>query len=714
MQTTTSDDQTTSLADRADAAAHWPALDGLRGLAVAAVVAYHLGWISGGFLGVDLFFALSGFLITSVLIRESTRAGRIDLREFWARRCRRLLPAVAVMVAVVLVVLAVWGSAAEQATARGDARWALPYLANWHLIAGARDYWASATTLSVFNHLWSLSIEEQFYLCWPVVAWLALRRRGERALAGVAVAGALASFVAMVLLARGAAPSRVYVGTDTRALALLLGAAAATAPVQRLVAAWRDRAARSLDAATLAAATILGVSWIWGGHWLGFLLHGGLAVHSLVASMLVALLAVAPPAAGRWALRSRPATWCSARPLVWLGRRSYGIYLWHWPVIQLVEPRWQAVPAAVRDAFELAVTLLVAEASYRLVEHPIRRRAGWAVGRRAAAATTAGLLVATIVAVMAPSGRGHVATFQLAVPPVASAAAATTTPAPGVVAAPVTETAPAPAPSVAALVLVGDAARVAGLRQPDITEPPAAAVPAPAIPAAPAAPRVLHRVLWIGDSVAADLAPALGAALGAAGLELVDGAFDGARLVPSDHLEPEQIYPGVVSDAGTVDAVVVELSYWDSPASLDDLRLHLGWFRDLVLGTGADLVIVTPPPVRADLIDPGLQRQLQVAGELVAAAPDRVHLVDSAPVWGSEMRADIDCDGAPDRKPDGVHVCPQGAARFAAWAVDALDAYYDGISPAFPSAWVGGDWTSSRRYDTPVGACAALAPGAGG
>ena len=169
-------------------APHWPALDGLRGVAVVAVVAYHLDRLSGGFLGVDLFFALSGFLITSLLVRESAINGTIGLRQFWGRRFRRLLPAVTMMIAAVLAFLSVWGTPAEQATARTDARWAIPYLANWHLVASARDYWASATSSSVFTHLWSLAIEEQFYVVWPVVAWLILRHGPrERMLAAVTI-----------------------------------------------------------------------------------------------------------------------------------------------------------------------------------------------------------------------------------------------------------------------------------------------------------------------------------------------------------------------------------------------------------------------------------------------------------------------------------------------------------------------------------------------
>ncbi len=126
------------------------------------------------------------------------------------------------------------------------------------------------------------------------------------------------------------------------------------------------------------------------------------------------------------------------------------------------------------------------------------------------------------------------------------------------------------------------------------------------------------------------------------------------------------------------------------------------------LTSGADLVVVTPPPVRPDITDPGLSNQVSVIREMIEADPGRVHLVDTLALWGPDLARDMDGDGAPDRKPDGVHVCAQGAARFAAWMVDQLDAVFDGLTPAFPSAWAGGDWTRSARYDTPVGACAPL------
>ncbi len=158
--------------------AHLAALDGLRGLAVIAVLLFHAGKLQGGFLGVDLFFALSGFLITSLLLAEVDLRGQVDLLAFWGRRLRRLLPAVLLLLVGVTVITTVVATIPERAATLSDGPWAQGYVANWHAIAGHRDYWASFELPRMFGHLWSLAIEEQFYLVWPVViALIAWRTR---------------------------------------------------------------------------------------------------------------------------------------------------------------------------------------------------------------------------------------------------------------------------------------------------------------------------------------------------------------------------------------------------------------------------------------------------------------------------------------------------------------------------------------------------------
>ena len=215
---------------------HVAALDGLRAFAVVAVLLFHGGYLQGGFLGVDLFFALSGFLITSLLIRDAGTAGGVRLTAFWGRRFRRLLPAVLTLIVVVALWSWLFGSLADLAGVEGDGPWALFYGANWHFISQSGGYWESFTQPSMFDHLWSLAIEEQFYLLWPlaVVAIWRWSRRPVRTLAVVSGVAIALSFLAMVLLYDGGEPTRVYMGTDTRAPSLLVGALAATEPARRL------------------------------------------------------------------------------------------------------------------------------------------------------------------------------------------------------------------------------------------------------------------------------------------------------------------------------------------------------------------------------------------------------------------------------------------------------------------------------------------------
>ena len=218
---------TTSADPRAPAIAYQPALDGLRGVAVLAVLLYHGGvtWMRGGFLGVDLFFVLSGYLITTLLFVEWGRRRSIDLIAFWIRRARRLLPALALLVIGVMAYAAVVAGASEAGRIRGDGLASIFYVANWRFVASGQSYFDQFTTPSPLRHMWSLAIEEQFYLLWPVVVlallkWRPSLRLFERLFAG----GAIVSAVLMAVLYHpGDDPSRVYYGTDTRAQALLVG-----------------------------------------------------------------------------------------------------------------------------------------------------------------------------------------------------------------------------------------------------------------------------------------------------------------------------------------------------------------------------------------------------------------------------------------------------------------------------------------------------------
>ena len=212
-----------------------PALDGLRGVAIVGVLLFHAGHLGGGFLGVDLFFALSGYLITDLLLREIRAGGTVSLTEFWGRRIRRLLPALATVLVVVTLLVWVLGDDDLRRSALSDGPWVQANLVNWHLLGEQAGYWEGFGAGRVFGHLWSIAVEEQFYLVWPVVLLLVARRaqRVEARVAWIAVVVSVASLVLMLLLFDPADTTRVYTGTDTRAFSLMLGALMATGPVRR-------------------------------------------------------------------------------------------------------------------------------------------------------------------------------------------------------------------------------------------------------------------------------------------------------------------------------------------------------------------------------------------------------------------------------------------------------------------------------------------------
>ncbi|MFI2188811.1 acyltransferase family protein [Streptomyces sioyaensis] len=372
--------------------AHIAPLDGLRGLAVAAVLLFHAGYLGGGFLGVDLFFVLSGFLITGLLLGEVQKRGRIHPGVFWARRARRLLPALAVMGTAALLLAWAAGPPSLLGFALDDAPWAAAQAVNWHFIAEQVGYFNASDT-RLFSHLWSIAVEWQFYLVWPLVVAVAGRGRGgARRVAVLAGAGALASLALMIQLGNAVDTTRAYEGTDTRAFALLLGALAATAPVRRLAARVPGPGADAVCALLVCA---LLASWVLtGGQNAPGLFQGGLFAHSLSAAVLIALLAAAP---GGYAGRALG----SAVPRR-LGELSYSLYLWHWPVYLLLPQEVFGIGGWARTALAIGLSLVAAVLSKLLVEDPVRFRARWATGRRGLVALTAAAVVAAGVWTVVP------------------------------------------------------------------------------------------------------------------------------------------------------------------------------------------------------------------------------------------------------------------------------------------------------------------------
>lgn len=386
---------------------HVPALDGIRGLAVLAVIAHHLDYLPGGYLGVDAFFVLSGFLITGILVDElrfgSSR--KIDLARFWTRRVKRLFPALVVLLIVVVFVESFVIS--DPATSlRRDVLSALFYFYNWNSLLEGVDYWSALAAPSPLRHMWSLAIEEQFYVFWPLVVagviWMVRRRaspgddhaRRESAVTAIgAMAGGLA--VASVIIAQVVHDPtnvlRVYYGTDTRIASILFGAAAAV--VIRRLPALSPSVQRVLGALGLLAVLPLAWAWIALAGTSEALYRGGLVVTGLGITFVICAAVLAPAS---WL-----ATVMSTAPLRACGLVSYGLYLWHWPIIVWVSADRTGIDGFSLFALRTLLTVSITLASYYLVERPVRT-SSLGAGRTAGFGLLAmGALVAVTFAALA-------------------------------------------------------------------------------------------------------------------------------------------------------------------------------------------------------------------------------------------------------------------------------------------------------------------------
>lgn len=399
-----------------------PALDGLRAFAVAGAMLFHANALKGGFLGVDLFFVLSGYLITGLLLTEGLGRRTISLTGFYTRRFRRLAPALALVLIFTLLWTYVAAPAAVAPTAATQVGWSVVYLNNWYALLGHVGYWGSHATILPLSHLWSLAIEEQFYLVWPVIL-LVMLRFGARLRHFLWVAGGLAIISAgwQWWVAEYWGPSRAYLGTDTRFTALAIGATvsvllkmsaerpASADPASHLEeggtdgtgsssslqtsgawigeeavseAFWRaaeaDRVLRrpashlgSLPLArlwtfgVLVSTVFLAFSWVNAGLTKTSLFHGWLAGCSVAAAVLIAAVATNPSA---WYARL-----LSLRPFVWIGKRSYSLYLWHFPIWIVFNGTSMHDSGFNLWAVRLFLTIVVSMASYTFVEQPVRR-----------------------------------------------------------------------------------------------------------------------------------------------------------------------------------------------------------------------------------------------------------------------------------------------------------------------------------------------------
>ena len=531
-------------------------LDGLRAIAVVAVIVFHLvpGAWPGGFIGVDVFFVISGFLITSLLLREQDLTGRIALGRFWKRRARRLLPALAIVVAITGG--AAWVLGGDVLTGFGlQVLGAATFSANWLSIAGDATYF-DHTAPELLRHLWSLGIEEQFYLVWPIVM-IALCRVSKRRWRMLSVGViAAASVIAMALLFEPSEITRVYFGTDTHSFPLMIGALLAFA-----VSSWTSRAIGWSRAARFWAPWIAVPGLI--GLTVAFAQVAGEDPATYRGGLLAVALCTALVIAGAIVPGSWIGSMLEAVPFTYIGRRSYGLYLWHWPVFVLVTaalPTWprDGLSALALGAIALVITSGAAVLSYRFVEMPMRQIGVRSTTARWISRARSGWLPATTAAIV----------FAVAILSIAATIAA--------IAAPPTQSSAhiSIEKGIAAIEQQASESDLSTGSGDDAVEGPGSPVPEPID--VPGTPATGPEITAIGDSVMLASAPAL------------QEAFPGVQIdaIVSRQLRDAPAILQSMADAGTLRRVVVVGLGTNGPidaATLDQLRRIAGSERRLVV-----------------------------------------------------------------------------------------------------------------------------------
>jgi peptidoglycan/LPS O-acetylase OafA/YrhL len=696
-----------------------PSLDGMRALAVLAIIAFHLNyvWARGAFLGVDLFFVLSGFLITTLLVIEWHRTGRIALAAFWGRRARRLLPALMLVLVLVAIFTRLEIEPWNRAAIRGDGIASLFYVGNWRFIAEKQGYFSLFSAPSPLRHMWSLAIEEQFYLVWPLVVFATMRlaRGSLRVLALVCGAGIAASVAAMAALYGPGEPLRAYYGTDARAHTILLGALLAV-----LLVSWTPGAVARRRLATAGAVALGAIFWVW------HVASGTSERYYRGGSVLYAVLAcIAIAGALQAGLVQRALSW---GPLVWIGRISYGLYLFHWPIIVWLVPTRVHVHGVALNALRVALTFLVATVSYYVVELPIRerrrpaipwrvpqprapastgRRAGWLVVP-AIAVTLAIVIASNTGATAAPSYLSGTRTPSFTLPPAAARAAASVAAKSARSPRPVTSVTFA-VPKVDFVWGFGDPL-YCGEPRPDETR---AAVDEARSLGPPVVEPVLRgaRVLVLGDSTACSFYPGIkvvgnevGAVVAQAavfGCGMASGEVTttrGEQITPHSDRCPEMVAAAQLPAIEQMRPdVVIWMSIWEksdvvangqtlvsgTPAGDDEMLHRMDTELARITEYGAKVALVTvaaPAPNDAEgasntsnTVDNASYARLDSIDRRFAQRhPGVVTLIDLAHrLCPDGPPCPEDVDGLRMR-PDGRHFTPQAAATEAQWLVPQL------------------------------------------
>lgn len=625
---------------------HLPALDGVRGFAVLGVLLFHGGfsWAKGGFLGVSTFFTLSGFLITNLLVRERERSGSLDLLRFWGRRLRRLMPAALVTIGLIGVVWWRIGTPEQLATLRGDMLASLGYVANWRLWSSGVSYGSLFSEPTPFQHFWSLAIEEQFYVVFPIVVLVVMKLGGRRLLTTCCALAAAAS-IALMWWQR-ADFDRVYYGTDTRVAELLFGV---------LLALWWSKQTRNtstttkteplFDVAGVVATLAIVVAWVTVHESSIGLAQGGLPLYAAASTVLIYC-------ATRAGLLARAFSLSSLR---WAGLLSYGLYLYHWPIFLLLSEERTGLSLGPLFLLRMAVTLAAALLSYFLLEMPIRRKTLLSSSKSAsyAALTSIGIVILCAFAVSTSTPQSTIPYANMKV-----GSLGTTT---------VSLSPPVPATSQTA-----------------------------------------KTVWIIGDSAAVDEAPALASAFEAAGSStFVFGAGPGFGLTNPD-INWRKDWSEVIAENrpelvalmfGSWDLSYIRANGEEAYAKVVDEAVTL------LTSNGIRVMLLPVMPggsLDVSAVDRVFARVAERSPSLVAN-PSILDAFEAPD--GTTPRYWVDDAGVVHllRKTDNWHLCQEGAANLAALIVN--EAAQRGWSSPVTTDWTNGAWRAAWQYDDPPNAC---------
>jgi peptidoglycan/LPS O-acetylase OafA/YrhL len=638
----------TGVSERSAPLPHLPGLDGIRGLAVIGVLLFHGGftWAKGGFLGVSTFFTLSGFLITNLLVREFEGSQSIDLLRFWARRLRRLMPAA--LAAIGLIGLVWWriGSPEQLASLRGDMLSSVGYVANWRLWTTDVSYGSLFSEPTPFQHFWSLAIEEQFYVIFPIVALVLLRIGGRRLLA-VVCSSIAAGSIALMWLQRSDF-DRIYYGTDTRVAELLLGV---------LLALWWSGRARNTTTRTrneplfdfigIAAVIAVLTAWFTIGEASDGLAKGGFPAYAALSTIAIYI-------GTRAGLFSRIFATSGIR---WAGLLSYGLYLYHWPVFLVLSEERTGLTLAPLFVVRMMATLAIALLSYFFLEMPVRRGTLFATSRKAGSAALAGIAGVVVLA--------FAVTLQ-------------------------TPTSTVPYANMR-VDQIGNR-----LEQLAPQSPVDSNSPSPA------------RLWIIGDSGAMDASPALAAAAEAAGAtSVVFGAGPGFGLTNGFDWRPG--WSQTISDYQP-DLAVFMFGGWDIPFIKKNGEAAYATVVDeavtLLTNNGIRVMLLPVMPGGANDVSAVDRVFATVAARHPEMTTNPSILSAFTAPDGSTPRYWIGDDGTVHllRKKDNWHLCQEGAANL----TDLVFAHAErlGWAPApTNSDWKVGPWRQAWQFNDPPGVC---------